>query len=140
MLEDKEALETRYVFANKLISLLFIIAILGNHTFAAIRGKESYELLSIAFSNLIQDINSVINKGQMKIGDTNYQLKFLLGGDYKVLHLMHNVLTALDHLLNDYKLQYMLIILGLNAANSNYACIWCHIPKEKRYYRNMFSN
>ena len=94
MLEDKEALETCYVFANKLISLLFIIAILGNHTFAAICGKESYELLSIAFSNLIQDINSVIKKGQMKIGDTNYQLKFLLGGDYKVLHLTHNVLTA----------------------------------------------
>ena len=62
---------------------------------------------------------------------TNYQLKFPLGGDIKVLHLMHNVLTALDHLLNDYKLQYMLIILGLNAENSNYACIWCHIPKEK---------
>ena len=27
----------------------------------------------------------------------------------------------------------MLIILGLSAANSNYACIWCHIPKEKWY-------
>ena len=27
----------------------------------------------------------VIKKGQIKIGDNNYQLKFLLGGDYKVI-------------------------------------------------------
>ena len=80
MSEDKKALETYHV-----IIIAFVITILGNHTFAAIRGKESYELLFTAFGDLIRDINNVIKKGQIKIGDNNYQLKFLLGGDYKVI-------------------------------------------------------
>ena len=52
MLEDKEALETCYVFANKLVCSSLPFAILGI-TFAAIRGKESHESLSTAFGNLI---------------------------------------------------------------------------------------
>ena len=30
-------------------------------------------------------------------------------------------------------LQLMLLVLGLNAAHSNYACIWCKIHKDERY-------
>ena len=30
-------------------------------------------------------------------------------------------------------MKFMLIVLGLNAANANYSCIWCEIHKEKRY-------
>lgn len=57
---------------------------IGNHTFAALRGKESYELISSAFHDLIQEINDVIDKGEIHIGEAKYQLQFLLGGDYKV--------------------------------------------------------
>ena len=74
----------RNLLCNHYKNYFSAFTILGNHTFAAIRGKESYELLSTALSDLIRDINGVIKKGQIKVGDTTYQLNFLLGGDYKV--------------------------------------------------------
>ena len=59
----KKILETCYVIIITHFFFFFFaiaIAILRNHTFAAIRGKESYELLSTAFGDLICDINRVI--------------------------------------------------------------------------------
>ena len=65
--------------------IIILCTCTGNHTFAAIRGKESYELLSTAFSELIQNINETIDSGKLAVGGTDYELKFLLGGDYKVI-------------------------------------------------------
>ena len=53
--------------------------IVGNHTFAAIRGSESYHLLS-SLSPVVDEINSLI---KTPIVD-GYDVDVQLGGDYKV--------------------------------------------------------
>ena len=58
----------------------------GNHTFASIRGSESYELLKNAFKNVIAEINQVISDGSVMVEEKRYTLNFVLGGDYKVFH------------------------------------------------------
>ena len=58
----------------------------GNHTYAAIKGAESYELLSQGLESVIADVNQVVD-GQVK-------LEFYLGSDYKVVfcdHVVSNV-------------------------------------------------
>ena len=52
---------------------------LGNHTFAAIRGSESYRVLS-SLSTVLDDINSLIKTPTVD----GYDVDVLLGGDYKV--------------------------------------------------------
>ena len=37
-------------------------------------------------------------------------------------------------------MKFMLIIFGLNAANSKYACIWCEIKKDERFFKNTSDN
>ena len=56
----------------------------GNHTIAVIKGHESYELLSEGFGEVLSEINSLIERGNITIGGSVYKLEFFLGGDYKV--------------------------------------------------------
>ena len=51
----------------------------GNHTFAAIRGAESYSLLS-SLTDVMSDINSLIENPVVD----GKQLRVVFGGDYKV--------------------------------------------------------
>ena len=53
--------------------------ILGNHTFAAIRGTESYSLLS-SLKDVLAEINSLIKEPVLN----GKQLRVVFGGDYKV--------------------------------------------------------
>ena len=62
---------------------------LGNHTFAAVRGCESYKLLS-SLSPVIDEINSLIQSPTVD----GYDIELVLGGDYKVILLYpynHNI-------------------------------------------------
>uniref|UniRef100_A0A1X7V217 Uncharacterized protein n=1 Tax=Amphimedon queenslandica TaxID=400682 RepID=A0A1X7V217_AMPQE len=45
------------------------------------------------------------------VEDNTYELQFILGGNYK----------------------FLLLLLGFNAANANYSCIYCTIKKDKRF-------
>ena len=59
----------------------------GNHTYAAIKGAESYELLSQGLESVIADVNQVVDGQEVK-------LEFYLGSDYKVVfcdHVVSNV-------------------------------------------------
>ena len=52
---------------------------IGNHTFAAIRGSESYSQLA-SLTSIISEINSLIDEPVLD----GKQLKIVFGGDYKV--------------------------------------------------------
>ena len=53
--------------------------LLGNHTFAAIRGTESYSQLA-SLTDVISEINSLIDEPVLD----GKHLKVVFGGDYKV--------------------------------------------------------
>ena len=83
----------------------------GNHTFAIIKGSENYETLKDSFSIIFEEINNLIEVSEITINNTKFGLEFFLGGDYK----------------------FLLIMLGMKGATSNYACLWCKIHKEHRW-------
>ena len=56
----------------------------GNHTFAAIKGSESYELLSNGLKPVIDDINLAISNPHITIDHRKWTLDFVLGADMKV--------------------------------------------------------
>ena len=61
----------------------------GNHTFAAIRGKESYQLVE-ALSFVIGEINSLVTSETLAVLP-GVRIEVVLGGDYKVnIHALIN--------------------------------------------------
>ena len=56
----------------------------GNHTFAAVRGGESYELLKLAFRPAIEEVNAVIADPFVEVDGKRIKLDIVLGSDYKV--------------------------------------------------------
>ncbi|KAJ7383407.1 hypothetical protein OS493_028083 [Desmophyllum pertusum] len=82
----------------------------GNHTIAVVKGKEEHETLKSSLSNVIKDVNSLIDDGYMIIDGRKVSLEFYLGGDYK----------------------FLLIAMGMKGATSNNSCIYCKIYKNER--------
>ena len=60
----------------------------GNHTFAVVKGSESYELLSGSLHCVFKELNGIIELGSVAINGQNIKLDFVLGSDYKVHHSM----------------------------------------------------
>jgi hypothetical protein len=83
----------------------------GNHTFAIVKGSESYKTLKDSFGLIFQEINNLIQVSAITINNSRLNLEFFLGGDYK----------------------FLLLMLGMKSATSNVACIWCKIHKEFRW-------
>lgn len=89
----------------------------GQHTLAIVSADESYISIKDSFSNIFDDINDIIKTKRndeiiyTKSSGRQFNLELFLGGDMK----------------------FLLLALGLNAANSKYACRYCKIPKEDRY-------
>ena len=54
----------------------------GNHTFAAIRGTESYSRLQ-SLTVVLEDMNSLIADSYINV-EGRRRLRIVLGGDYKV--------------------------------------------------------
>jgi hypothetical protein len=88
-----------------------VLAGSGNHTFAAVKICEKYEELKSALEPVFEEINEVISNGTIRVNSTTVRLQCLLGSDLK----------------------FMLIVMGMNAAHSNYACLWCDIHKDHRW-------
>ena len=82
----------------------------GNHTFAAVKCSEDYDQLKEALVPVFLEMNEMIKKKEITVNGRCVKLDIKLGGDMK----------------------FLLITLGINAANSNYACIWCEIHKKNR--------
>ena len=67
---------------------------------------------------MLTEINELIAEKEIEVNGNTVKLNVIAGGDMK----------------------FMLIILGLNAANSKYACIWCEIKKDERFFKNTSAN
>ena len=74
-----------------------------NRTIAIVNGPEYYETLQTSLHNLFQEIDDLIDKGNISIDENEIKLDFFLGGDLK----------------------FLLIIMGLNSATADFACLWC---------------
>ena len=82
-----------------------------NRTVAIINGPEKYEILKASLSNFFREVNELISKGTITVDGQDVQLGFFLGGDMK----------------------FLLMIMGINSATADYACLWCKIHKDDRW-------
>ena len=58
----------------------FCFGCTGNHTIAAVRAKESYPALAEGLAEVIAEINSVKEEGEIDVGGCQHPLEFFLGG------------------------------------------------------------
>ena len=87
-----------------------VLAGKGNHTFAVVPCSEDYTSLKQNFAPVFSEMNEIIEEKEIIVNDEKIMLDIVFGGDMK----------------------FVLIVLGLNAAHANYACIWCEIHKKQR--------
>lgn len=55
----------------------------GNHTLAAVRGGESYKLLS-SLGPVLEELNDLVEDPKLRIAGRDISLDIVLGGDFKV--------------------------------------------------------
>ena len=70
------------------LTFVIVYVLLANHTIAAIRGTENYDLLK-SLTDVIDDINDLLKNPVLD----DISLKIILGGDYKVF-LTHILCTC----------------------------------------------
>ena len=73
---------------------VYMYILSGNHTYAAIKGEESYELISQGLGGVIAEVNQVIEKGSVLVCGQDVKLEFYLGSDYKVWFCPTRVATT----------------------------------------------
>ena len=88
-----------------------IMAAKGNHTVAVVKGKENYHTLKKCVKDAFSDINEIVMEKKIDVDGKTVTLELFLGGDYK----------------------FILLMLDLSGATSNYACAWCKIHKAERW-------
>ena len=65
--------------------LLLLTYYTGTHVLSIIQGEGKYELFKNVIAPVIDDVNSIMNLKMLRIDDHDYaDLKFIVGGDYKV--------------------------------------------------------
>jgi hypothetical protein len=81
-----------------------------NKTVAIVNGPEKYETMKTSLSDFFCEVNELIEKKTLLVDGEDIELDIFLGGDMK----------------------FLLMIMGINAATSNYSCLWCLIHKDNR--------
>jgi len=81
----------------------------GRSILGCVEGQESYLLWKICFAEIISFINALELEKTFSVDGAVYEVEVFLGGDLK----------------------WLLCVCGLNAANSSYACLWCHVHKVR---------
>ncbi|EDO29491.1 predicted protein [Nematostella vectensis] len=81
-----------------------------NCELAVINGPEKYETIAESLKDVLEEIDAVQDDGYVELDGKKINVEFFLGGDYKLL----------------------LQTMGLRAANSTYACLWCKVHKKDR--------
>ena len=61
------------------------IIVMGNHTFAVIRGNEEYSLLKNGLAPVLHEINDLVEAKVIDMNGELVELTIYLGGDYKVI-------------------------------------------------------
>ncbi|XP_048581436.1 uncharacterized protein LOC125561333 [Nematostella vectensis] len=82
----------------------------GTHTVAVINGPEKYETIAESLKDVLEEIDAVQDDSYVELDGKKINVEFFLGGDYK----------------------FLLQTMGLSAANSAYACLWCKVHKKDR--------
>ncbi|KAK3735181.1 hypothetical protein QZH41_000466 [Actinostola sp. cb2023] len=79
--------------------------------------KENEEIVATLYESMEEAsilreryVNSLIEQGSLEIDNLKVNLEFFLGGDYK----------------------FLLIAMGMKAANSSHSCIWCKVSSAQR--------
>ena len=90
-------------------------SVAGHHILAILEMSKNYDELSTSLQDTAGEIN---NLSQLELDGEFYQLQYFLGGDWKFLAL----------------------VCGLNAANSDYSCIWCKCIGSLEYGTKMVLN
>ena len=63
---------------------LILKLVSGNHTIAVVKGKEDYNTLKESLANVINDVNSLIEDGEITVDGVTVGLDFFVGGDSEV--------------------------------------------------------
>ena len=72
-------------------------------------GKEKYEYLSLAVSQIIAELDEIKNEFK-DCDNVIWPVELFFSGDWK----------------------FMALVMGIKAANSNFFCLYCECPKESR--------
>ena len=76
----------------------------GNRTLGIVNGTESYHTIKESFQSIFNEVNDLTATGKMNVDGQEVKTEFYLGDDYK----------------------FILLMLGLKGATSNYACASKH--------------
>lgn len=82
-----------------------------NRTVAVINGPKKYETLKSSLSDFFTEVNNLIEAGKISIDGSDFALEFFVGGDLK----------------------FLLLIMGINSAISDFACLYCKVHKDNRW-------
>jgi hypothetical protein len=97
----------------------------GQHTLAIVSSDEKYFTIKECFCTIFYQINNLLSQSNGNIvyetkPNKKLRLEIFLGGDMK----------------------YLLTVIGMNVANTNFACLYCKIVKENRSdmykYKNVY--
>lgn len=85
--------------------ILQLIIIIGTHTIAIVKGRETYETFKTGLKPVLDDINELLHNPVININDKSYTLDIFLGGDYKVLTFHYTCNTVSE---NNSHLRYLI--------------------------------
>ena len=97
----------------------------GNHTVAGVKGKDDYNTLQESFANVFKEINKLNSEKKIEVNGRDIKLEFFLGGDCKFILLMMGLKAATSY--------YACVWCKVKAATSYYACIWCKVHKDNMW-------
>ena len=79
----------------------------GNHVIAILKDEENYDSLQRGLADVRNEVEQLTS---IEVEGITYDLEYYLGGDWK----------------------FLAIVMGIDSAKSDYACIWCKCSKEER--------
>ena len=80
----------------------------GNHSLAILKVSEDYDSLHQSLTDILEEASTLQS---IDINDRSHRVEFFLGGDMK----------------------FLAVVCGIEAANSNYPCVWCKCPTAERW-------
>lgn len=83
-------------------------SVFGNHSLSIIEIPEDYDSLSSALADIVQEASELQS---IEVYGREHRIQYFLGGDMK----------------------FLAIAVGIEAANSTFACVWCKCPSTDRW-------
>lgn len=83
-------------------------SVVGNYSVAILKIEEKYEELAAGLQDICSEAKDL---EVVTVQEKVYSIQFFLGGDLK----------------------FLAMVCGIDAANAEYACVWCKCPKGMRF-------